>query len=97
MISLDVQMPGVSGLEILALIRNMCPHAVIAIISGHIGGSKLPEIAGCADLIIQKPVSPRKSSVLLTGAQHMCNHLNEIRGLGEISVPSYRVGSLANE
>lgn len=30
LITLDVQMPGISGLEIIAVLRNMNPHAVIA-------------------------------------------------------------------
>lgn len=92
LISLDIQMPGASGLEVLALLRNMCPHGVIAIISGHVGVEELPEIAGCADLIIQKPISLEKFRSLLYGAQKICNHMHEIRALGEIPVPSYRAG-----
>jgi len=96
LISLDIQMPGTSGLEVLALLRNMCPHGVIAIISGNVGEEELPEIAGCADLIIQKPIALEKFRSLLQGAQQIYNHMHEIRALGEIPVPSYRVGLMSN-
>lgn len=55
LITLDLHMPGASGLEVLALIRNMCPHAIIAIISGKITSEMLPDMGGCVDLVIHKP------------------------------------------
>jgi CheY-like chemotaxis protein len=36
LITLDIRMPGASGLEIIAILHNMNPHAVIAVISGHL-------------------------------------------------------------
>ena len=35
-ITVDIQMPGASGLEIIAMLRNMCPHAIIAVVSGFL-------------------------------------------------------------
>lgn len=92
LITLDIQMPGASGLEILSLLRNMCPHAVIAIISGHVGESELPDIAGCADVIIQKPVSLERFTKLLGSARQIVSHMQTIQTLGDIPVPSYRSG-----
>ena len=57
LITLDIRMPGLSGLEVLAPVRDMCPHAVIAIVSGYIPEDPATDLAGCADVLISKPVS----------------------------------------
>ena len=66
LITLDISMPGASGLEILSPIRNMCPHAIIAIISGHIPDDFTTEVAGCADLFMRKPFKLRLGGPLRT-------------------------------
>ena len=48
-------MPGVSGLDILSVIRGMMPWAVIVIVSGYT--EDLPEMAmDYTDLVLSKPV-----------------------------------------
>jgi CheY-like chemotaxis protein len=94
LITLDIQMPGASGLEILSMLRTICPHAVIAIISGHVGEAELPDIAGCADVIMQKPVSLERFTTLLHSVRHIVSHMQTIRDLGDIPVPSYRSGTI---
>jgi len=82
LITLDIQMPGVSGLEIIAMLRNMNPHAVIAIISGYIPEEISSEVAGCVDVMISKPVSVSTFNHLLDGASQICQTLDQIRTLG---------------
>ena len=60
LIMLDIRMPGITGLEILSIIRNLCPHAVIAIISGYVTDTVGSDsLSGYADLFLPKPVSIR--------------------------------------
>lgn len=57
LITLDIRMPGMSGIDALALIRNMCPHALIPMISGQFPESIADDLALCADVMIRKPTS----------------------------------------
>lgn len=81
LVTLDVQLPGASGLEILSVIRNMCPHAIIAVISGHLPGDIDPEIAECADVMIAKPISVSELGALLENAHLIHTAMNNIRAL----------------
>lgn len=81
LVTLDVQLPGASGLEILSVIRNMCPHAIIAVISGHLPGDIDPEVAECADVMIAKPVSVVQLGILLENAHLIHTAMNNIRTL----------------
>ena len=82
LITLDIRMPGVSGLEIIAMLRNMCPHAIIAIISGYIPEEMSSEVAGCADVMIPKPVDIDTFNQLLDGAEQIRQAMDRIRTLG---------------
>jgi YesN/AraC family two-component response regulator len=82
LITVDLQMPGVSGLEIIAMLRNMCPHAIIAVISGYIPVEVSNEVAGCVDVMIGKPVSVDTFSQLLAGADEIGKTMERIRRLG---------------
>lgn len=83
LITLDIRMPGASGLEIIAPLRNMCPHAIIAVISGHIPDSSSLELAGCADVVIPKPIDLKTFKHLLNGARKIYDIMQEIRTLGQ--------------
>lgn len=87
LITLDIKMPGASGLEILSLLRNLCPHAIVAIVSGHILQECPPETAGCADVILGKPVALETFASLLDGAARICETVEEIRLLGNEPLP----------
>ena len=82
LITLDIQMPGVSGLEIIAMLRNMCPHAIIAIISGFIPEEISTEVAGCADVMIPKPVNIDIFNQLLDSAEKIETAVKQARSLG---------------
>lgn len=84
LITLDIRMPGASGLEVLSPIRNMCPHAIIAIISGHVPDDFNAEMGGCADLVMHKPINLAHFNRLLEGAQRIAKTLDDIRMLNEV-------------
>ena len=68
LVTLDVKMPGVSGLDIISVIRGMMPWAVIAIITGY--SEEVTDVARAhADLVFAKPVEFEKIKqlVVLTG------------------------------
>lgn len=81
-ITLDIQMPGASGLEIIAMLRNMCPHAIIAVISGFLPDQISDEVAGCVDVLISKPVNVQTFTTLLNKAKQIHGAMDEIRSLG---------------
>jgi two-component system response regulator YesN len=82
LITLDIRMPGLSGLEVVALLRTTCPHAVIAIISGYIPDEVPGEVAGCADVLLAKPVGTAVFSQLLDGVEEISRTLTRVRSLG---------------
>lgn len=82
LITLDIQMPGASGLEVLPLMRNMCPHAVIAIISGHIPDEVIDGLAGCADVLLDKPVALETFFELVDSAHQIGEYLGKIQKMG---------------
>ena len=81
LITLDIRMPGASGLEILAMIRNMCPHAIIALISGHFPDDIPEETAHCADVLLEKPVKLDVLSRLIESAKLVSLELDKVRAL----------------
>ena len=88
LITLDIKMPGIGGLEILSLLRNMSPHAIIAIVSGHFPQSIPDETAGCADVMICKPVSVEALNRLLDAAALICKTLEGVRLLEDVTFAS---------
>jgi hypothetical protein len=70
----------------LSPIRNMCPHAIIAVISGHIPDDFTNELAGCADLLMHKPVNLVNFNKLIDGALKIAETLDNIKTLNEVDV-----------
>jgi len=83
LITLDVQLPGASGLEVLSVIRNLCPHAIIAVISGHLPSDVPSDLAECADVMLTKPVSAGKLAQLLNSSARICEEMATIQSLEE--------------
>jgi CheY-like chemotaxis protein len=82
LIFLDIRLPGASGLEILSLLRSLNPHAVIAIISGFIPEQVNDQVATCADVMIEKPVSLDTLNQLFDRTVAISEAMEEIRLLG---------------
>jgi len=81
LITLDIRMPDVSGLDIISMLRNMCPHAVIALISGHFPEKIEEDTAHCADVMIEKPIKLSHLSVLIESAKKIRAELDHVRTL----------------
>ena len=82
LITVDINLPGVSGLEIIALLRDMNPHAIICVISGFIPDEIPEEVRGCLDVLIEKPVSVDTFNELLDGAMRISETIEQIRAVG---------------
>lgn len=82
LITLDILMPGLSGLEIIAVLRNMNPHAVIAVISGFIPEQIPEEVESCIDVLLPKPISVETFSELIDIACRISQMLEQLRSLG---------------
>ena len=83
LITLDIRMPGVSGLEILSPVRDMSPHAVIAVISGYIPAEAGVDFAGCADLVLRKPVELAIFNKVLGSAATISKTMAELTEIDE--------------
>lgn len=79
-------MSGLSGLEIIAMVRNMCPPAIIAVISGYIDAEMPQDVGGCVDLFLDKPVAPETFMALLDKVERICEAMDEIQSLSTIPV-----------
>ena len=82
LITLDIRMPGASGLEIVAMLRNMCPHAIIAVMSGYLPESVSGEVASCVDVMVDKPVPIDTFNQLLAAAAQISGIVREVQLLG---------------
>lgn len=82
LITLDIHMPGASGLEVVAMLRNMNPHAIIALISGYLPEDISSEIANCTDVMLPKPVGVAIFNQLLESADRISRIMDQIRLLG---------------
>ena len=84
LITLDIRMPGVTGLDILSVIRSLCPHAVIAIVSGYLADAAgSHSVENYADLLVSKPVSLAKFKQLMELTDQLIKIRRQIRELGE--------------
>lgn len=79
LITLDIRMPGASGLEILSMVRNMCPHAIIAVISGHFPEDISEETAHCADVMLVKPIKLDVLTALIESARAIRKQLDYVK------------------
>ena len=87
LMTLDIRMPGATGLDILSVLRSLCPHAIIAIISGFLADAAESQgVESYADLLIEKPISTDKFRELIDLTAQLMEVRQKIRGLGEKSV-----------
>lgn len=82
LITLDIRMPGVSGLDALSVIRGLRPHAVLAIISAYTRDIE-PDALRAADTVLSKPVSLERFQSVLKLTEEIAKLRKSIRELGE--------------
>ena len=87
LITLDLEMPGVNGLEVAAMLRNMNPRAVICIISGHLPRRLEDDVAACVDLALAKPLDTGTFNRLLDAAADLRRSLDAVRSVGDGARP----------
>jgi len=83
LVTLDIEMSGVSGLDILSMMRTLLPWSVIAIISGHTSLISGEDLGGAADLVISKPFSVEKIRNLAELAKELAEKRESVRELNE--------------
>ena len=82
LVTLDLKMPGVSGLDILSVIRGMMPWSVIVIISGYT--EDIPEMAlDYTDLVLAKPVHVATLNELVQITKELVEKRESLRALGK--------------
>ena len=81
LISLDVRMSGVSGLDAISVIRGLCAHTIIAIVSAFTEVIEDNDL-DAADLVIPKPVGVDVFRSLLTLTAEIVERRSSIRQLG---------------
>jgi len=82
LITVDLKMPGLNGVEVVAMLRNMNPRAVICIISGHLPQQLDDDVVACVDLALAKPLDTRTFNRLLDAAAALRRSLDAVRAIG---------------
>lgn len=83
LITVDIRMPGASGLDILGLLRNLRPHAVVAVISGHITEEDSITAFDNADVVMGKPTDLVSFKKLVECAHAIREAMDEVQSLGK--------------
>ena len=81
LISLDVRMSGVSGLDAISVIRGLSAHTIIAIVSAFTESIDDDDL-DAADVVIPKPVDVGTFRSLLTLTGEIVERRSSIRQLG---------------
>lgn len=82
LVTLDIKMSGVSGIDTLSVIRGMMPWSVIAIVSGYT--EEVPEMAlDHTDLVLAKPVRLDILQKLVEWTVELVEKREAIRGLAD--------------
>ena len=82
LVTLDIKMSGVSGIDILSVIRGMMPWSVIAIVSGYT--EEVPEMAlDHTDLVLAKPVRIDILQKLVELTAELVEKRAAVRGLAD--------------
>ena len=82
LVTLDVKMPGASGMDVISVIRGMMSWAVIAIISGYT--EEVTEQAReHADVVLSKPMRLETVHQLVALTRELTQKRDAIRKLGK--------------
>ncbi len=82
LITMDIRMPGVSGLDALSVTRGLRPHTIFAVVSAYTRDID-PESTAAADVVLPKPVSLEKFQQMLKLTEEIGERRQAIRDLGE--------------
>jgi two-component system, response regulator YesN len=81
LITLDIRMPGISGLEALSVIRGIRRQTILAIVSAYVGDLD-EEASRATDVVLEKPVSLTTFHELLRLTAEISEKRRVIRKLG---------------
>ena len=81
LVTLDVMMPGASGIDIISVVRGMMPWAVIALISGYTE-EVTDQAREYADVVLPKPVNVVTIQKLVELTRELMVKRQAIRDLG---------------
>lgn len=90
-ITVDIKLPGASGLEIVSILRNMCPHAVIAVISGHVPQQIDGAVLEAIDALICKPVRLNVVAALFAEAAAIAAARERLRAMSSFPIAAEEV------
>lgn len=82
LVTLDLQLPGVGGLDIIRTLQGVAPQSVIAVITGHPNWAEREE-TGAADVVIPKPFRAEQIRRLAQLTKEIVARYAAIRDLGE--------------
>ena len=83
LVTLDIRMPGVSGLDALSVIRGIRAHSVLAIISGYLSDFDA-EMFQQADVVLSKPVQLDLLKQVIQLSKEIREHRRALRDLGDL-------------
>ena len=81
LITVDLQMPDISGLDILTVLRGSAPHSVIVIISAYTERISEEQVKH-ADLVLSKPFQVETIRTIARFAGEMAERRTALRALG---------------
>ncbi|MGA1197166.1 MAG: response regulator [Candidatus Latescibacterota bacterium] len=81
LITLDIRMPGISGVEALAVIRGIRPQTIVAIVSAYVKDLDA-DTQKVADVVLTKPVALSHFQELLKLSREIGEKRIAIRNLG---------------
>ena len=84
LVLLSVQADEVSNLEIVAILRNMSPHAVICVLSNDADLHLPSEISASIDVILEPSLANDRITQLLGFTGQIHTALTSVQGLGTL-------------
>ncbi|MDA0748117.1 MAG: response regulator [bacterium] len=96
LITLDIRMPSLTGIDILPTLRTMLPHAVIAIVSAFVSESVTDVHREHADLVLQKPFEMERILKLYRLSEEMLERRSKIRALSEWNATERKPGKVGD-
>ena len=81
LITLDVRMEGISGLDALSVLRGVRPRAILALITAYLDDLDA-EVFQAADVVIEKPFKMETFKNVLGATKEIVERRRTLRSLG---------------